>query len=247
MISRLLIAIISLLLVCACSPTNSSPQSSEVSIAYLKSLCKGDHYRISSNYTIHGIVVATDWLGELNKSAIIVDETGGLEFAIESYNIEETLPIFSKVEISCNGMMLARIGSKIELGMPPSGDFPLDNIDDELFDRYIRIIDYNSNIDTPTKQFSEIGTQDIGNVVRFENVRFCDEELYLTWCDFEDGEALTTTRTLVNREGERFDVRILSTCHYAKEVMPIDEISVIGVIDYSDNRYFIRIINKAFI
>ena len=67
------------------------------------------------------------------------------------------------------------------------------------------------------------------------------------WCDFEGDEALTSVRTLRNRAGEQFDVRILSTCHYAKEVMPIDEISVIGVIDYSDNRYFLRIINKSFI
>ena len=247
MILRQLIAIISVLFLCACSPTNTPPQSNEVSIAYLKALCDGDHFRISSNYTIRGVIVATDWLGELSKSAIIVDETGGLEFAIESYNIDERLPIFSEVTINCNGLMLARIGSKIELGMAPSGDFPLDNINDEMFDRYIRIIGTITDFSVPTKHFSDIGAEDIGNVVRFDNVRLCDEEQGLTWCDFEEGKPLTTTRSLVNSEGERFEVRILSTCHYAKEVMPIDEISVIGAIDYSDNRYFIRIVNKAFI
>ena len=247
MILRRLIVIISALLLCACSPTSTPPQSGEVSIAYLKSLCKGEHFRISNNYTIRGVIAATDWLGELNKSAIIVDETGGLEFAIESYNIYDKLPIFSEVTINCNGLMLARIGSKIELGLPPTGDFPLDNIDDEMFDRYIRIIGSVTDFSAPTKQFSEISAEDIGNIVCFERVRICDEEQHLTWCDFEDGEPLTTIRTLVNREGERFEVRILATCHYAKEVMPIEEISVIGAIDYSDNRYFIRIVNKAFI
>lgn len=247
MILRRLIATLSLLLACSCTSTSTPPQSGEVSIAYLKSLCKGDHFRISNNYTIRGIVVATDWLGELNNSAIVVDETGGLEFAIESDNIAERLPIFSEVTINCNGLVLARIGSKIELGMAPSGDFPLGNIDDEMFNRYIRVIGLSDEVNAPTKQFAEIGAEDIGNIVRFESVRICSEEQGVMWCDFEGDEALTTIRTLRNRAGEQFDVRILSTCHYAKEVMPIEEISVIGVIDYSDNRYFLRIINKSFI
>ena len=247
MIFRLVILLISAAVICGCSPSpNGEHQQSEtVSIAYLKSLCKGDHYRIVNNYSIKGIIVATDWLGELYKSAIIVDETGGLEFAIDSHNINERLPVFTEVTINCNGLMLARIGSKIELGMPPTGDFPLDNIDDVMFDRYIRVVGASSAVNAPTKLFSEIGVADISNLVRFENVRICDEEQGLAWCDLEEGKPITTFRTLVDRAGERFAVRILSTCHYAEEDMPTKEISVIGVIDYSDNRHFLRIVNKA--
>lgn len=249
MISRLVITLISVAILCGCSPTpGGEPQQSEtVSIAYLKSLCKGECYRIVSDFSIKGIVVATDWLGELYKSAIVVDETGGLEFAVDSHNINERLPIFSEVTINCNGLMLARIGGKIELGMPPTGDFPLDNIDDEMFGRYIRIVGSSSAVEAPTKQFSEIGAADISNLVRFENVRICDAEQGLTWCNYENGQPVTTYRTLVNRAGEEFAVRILSTCHYAEEDMPTKEISVIGAIDYSDNRYFIRIVNQAII
>lgn len=245
MISRLLTALISLLLLGGCTPHTTPSQSGEVSIAHLKSLCKGDHIYISGDYTLHGIVVATDWLGELNKSAIIVDSTGGLEFAIESSNINDILPIFSEVTINCNGLVLARVGSKIELGMPPTGDFPIDNINDEVFDHYIKIIGQSNNFAVPTKRFSEIGADDISNIVTFENVRICDEEQGLTWCNYEEGEPVTTVRTLIDRDGEQFEVRILSTCHYADEEIPTKEISVIGVIDYSDNRYFMRIVNES--
>ena len=223
---------------------NIASHSQDVSIAHLKSLCKGDHYRIVNDYTVRGVVVATDWLGELNNSAIIVDESGGLEFAIDSRNISEHLPIYSEVTILCNGLMLARIGGKIELGAVPTGDFPLDNIDDEMFDRYIRVVGVCEDFAPTTKRISEIGVADISSVVRFDNLRLCSEEQGLKWCDAVDGKPITTYRTFVDSEGNTLDIRTLSSCSYALEDIPQNEITVIGVIDYSDNRYFLRIVNK---
>ena len=248
MILRILSIIFSLLLLVGCSTYESgTSQPKEVSIAHLKSLCRGDHYRIVNDYTVRGVVVATDWLGEMNKSAVIMDSSGGLEFAIDSRHINEHLPIYSEVEILCNGLMLARIGGKIELGAPPTGDFPLDNIDDEMFGRYIRVIGSCNNFYPATKQFTDIGAEDISSLIRFDNVRICDEEQGLPWCDTEENKPVTTYRTLIDREGNTFAIRTLGSSHYATEVMPTKEISVVGIIDYSDNRYFLRIVNKWFI
>ena len=245
MILRILSIICSLVLILGCSNTESqSTQAEKVSIAYLKSLCHGDHYRITSDYIVEGVIIATDWLGEMNKSAVIVDRSGGLEFAIDSRNISGYLPIYSEVEILCNGLMLARVGGKIELGAPPTGSFPLDNIDDEMLDRYIRVVGSCSDFVPATKRFPDIGVSDISAVVRFDNVRICDEEQGLSWCDIEDGKPVTTYRTLIDRDGNTFAVRTLASCHYATEDMPAKEVSVVGVIDYSDNRNFLRIVNK---
>lgn len=246
---RPLIIAISLLFAIACesTPNSTTTQGREVSIAYLKSLCTGDHYRIVDDYTIRGTVVATDWLGELYNCAIMTDETGSLEFAIKSQNISEHLPIFADITIACNGLMLARIGGKVELGLPPTGEFPLDEISDDNFNRYINIVGINQEIEVATKQFSEITASDIGRLVRFDNVRILHEEPKLSWCNIIDGVPETTFRTLIDSNGDTFDMRILASCHYAKEEMPTQEISVIGVIDYSDNRYFLRIVNKAII
>ena len=245
MIFRLLIAFCSLLALCGCTnEPNSDTPSGEISIARLKSLCKGDHYRIISDCSIRGIVVATDWLGELNKSAIMVDNSGALEVAIDSRNIAKVLPLYSEVEIVCSGLMLARIGGKIELGATPTADFPLANIDDDMIGRYIRIVSTNNEYTPIVKRFSEIGIADISAVIRFDNVRICDEEQGLTWCDKVDDKPVTTYRTLVDREGNSLAVRTLSTCKYALNQMPSKEISAIGAIDYSDNRYFLRIVNE---
>lgn len=252
MIFRLLAALCSLILAVGCAGTigdnsGSEPQSGEVSIAYLKSLCRGDRYRIANDYSVRGVVVATDWLGELNNSFVLMDSSGGLEVAIDCPNIANQLPIYSEITIFCQGLMLARIGGKIELGAAPTGDFPLDNIDNEMFNRYIRITGVCNNFEPKTKRFNEIGAEDIGSLIRFDNVRICDTEHGLSWCDVVNDEPVTTYRTIIDREGNRFAVRTLSTCTYALDMMPTNEISVIGVIDYSNNRYFLRIVNKYII
>ena len=249
MIFRLLITLFSTLILCGCnntSPERNAP-SGEISIAYLKSLCKGDHYRIVNDYYIKGIVVATDWLGELHNSAIIVDRSGGVEIAIELDNIAERLPIYSEVEMFCNGLTLARIGGKIELGATPTGNFPIDNIKEELIERHIRILGISEDFRPITKRFSEIGLSDVSAVVRFDNIQICEDERGLLWCDIVDNEPITTYRTFIDREGNTFAIRTLSTCNYALEEIPTKELSAVGVIDYSGNRYFLRIVNRLLI
>ena len=244
-----IVVLFSLFALAACGnlPTDKdSLDGHEVSIAYLKSLCTGEHHRIVEEFTIRGVVVATDWLGEFHNSAIIVDDSGGVEIAIEISNLAYLLPIYSEVAISCNGLMLARIGGKIELGAPSTGDFPLANIDRDMFDRHICIVGACDNFSPMTKRFTEIGVGDISNIFRFDGVQFVEEEKGLLWCDFVENEPVTTFRTLVDAEGNTLPVRTLSSCLYAREKLPANRISVIGAIDYSDNRYFIRVVNRWF-
>ena len=250
MISRSLIAIVSLFLLSACStttPNGNDGEGGKITIAHLKSLCRGSSYGISEDYTIEGTLVANDWLGELNNSIIVVDESGGLEVAIECRTLSALLPVGNKVELFCNGLMLARIGGKIELGMAPQGDFSLGNIEEKMIGRYIRIVGQAEEYAPQNGNFSELQPSDIGNIFRFDRVRICDEERGLSWCDQADGEAVTTYRTFVDRQGVELAVRTLSTCKYAFEEIPTNEVSVVGVVDFSDNRYFLRIINKSVI
>ena len=242
MISRLILTLISLLTLCACHIEPSEQKATDVSIAYLKSLCVGSHYRINSDYRLRGVVVASEWLGELYNSIIIKDESGHLEVMVDVEDVATRLPIYSEVEIYCNGLMLARVGGKIEMGLPSTSDFALDNINDEVVDNHIRIIGQNSEISPETKRFDDIDASDISSIVRFEDVRIACEEGQ-RWCDTLDGEVVTTYRTLVDSEGNTFALRTLSTCLYALDEMPTDEISVIGAIDYADDRYFLTIVN----
>lgn len=250
MISPQRIALISaiLLSICSCTPQQTPPlqEYRKVTISELKEFYNGEPCIISDNICIECTVAGSDWLGELHKSAIVIDDTGGLELGIESTDITNTLPIYSDIVIYCGGLVLARMGGKMKLGTPPTGIYPVDNILDESFDHYIHVVRLNSDREVATKQIAELREKDIGSVVRFEGVRICDEERGVSWCDLdEEGEPITTTRTLVDGQGERLEVRIISTCEYGKELIPQKEIAVIGAIDYADDHYFLRILNKS--
>ena len=244
MILRLPTALFSLALLLACH-SNGEKTPVKVSISHLKSLCRGEYHRIVEDVSIQGIVVATDWLGELHKSAIVIDESEGLDIAIDILNIDDIMPVNSEVTINCHGLMLARIGGNVKLGAPPSGDFPLDNIDENMFYGHMRIIGLDRHSEPTVKRIEEISADDICALVQIDNIRICDEEQGLDWCDREDDKAITTVRTFVDREGNSLAIQTLSTCHYADEAIPSNEISVVGVIDYSDNRPFLKIVNKT--
>jgi hypothetical protein len=248
MILRLLAISISLLFITSCSNTqNYSSDGGEVSIAYLKSLCKGDHYRISNDYRIRGVVVANNWLGEFPQSIVVVDESGGIEIAIEHSAFDNPIHIFSEVEVLCSGLTLARTGGKISLGASPTGDFPLDNIAEEMINRYIRTTGYCSDFAPSTKRISEITPSDISTLCLFRNIRLCQEERGLKWCDVVDEEVVTTYRSFVDEDGDTLVIRTLPSCIYAENDIPTNEISVAGVVDYANNRYFVRIANNGII
>lgn len=83
MTSRLLILLFSLLTLGACHIERPGQETTEVSIAYLKSLCSGQHYRISADYRLRGVIVASEWLGELSNSIIVKDGSGYLEVIVD--------------------------------------------------------------------------------------------------------------------------------------------------------------------
>lgn len=246
--SRVVTLLISLLLVgCATPQSGYEGATKEVSIAYLKSLCSDSHYRIASDYRLTATVVANGWLGEFHKSVVVEDKTAGIEIAIDLHDTGDVLPIYSRVEVMCNGLMLARVGGKVELGVPSNGDFPIDNISVDRLGHHIRIVGVDENYEPVTRCFRDISVADISRAVYIKDVVVCAEELGLAWCDEVEGEVVTTDRTLVDVHGDTFVVRTLSTCDYALSEMPTKKFSVVGIVDYADDRYFLRIINHMII
>lgn len=249
-VSRLLcwistIALLCMLTSCYDPNTPGTPQSGEVSIAHLKSLCQGDSCNITHDYTISGTVIANDWLGELHKSVVVADDTAGIEIAIESNNLSAWLPIYSKVTIFCNGLTLARVGGKIELGTPPTQTFMLDNIDETLARKIIIPIGEDRDYAPDKRTIDKIALSDISNAVWIERVHIVEAEVGLSWCDSEDGKPITTTRHIEDENGHTLAIRTLGTCRYGNETLPVGTFSVVGIIDYSGGSYLLRIINKS--
>ncbi len=246
---KLATILVSLLLLLSCdrSDTLRYEGNERVSIAYLKSLCHNTIYDITTDLTVSGTVIATDWLGEYYKSIVVIDATGGIEIDIDSPSLFRRIPVYSRVTIFCNGMTLGRAGGTIVLGAHPTGDYPVDGIDASLLSRYIRIdATAGESIAPAERRIADIGAADIGNYVILRNMAIADRANG-KWCDFdaEQGKYLSATRRIRDDEGNTFAVHTLGGCKYADENLPDGKFSVAGIIEYAGGEFRLRIINHS--
>lgn len=204
-----------------------------VSIAHLKSLCRGSSTRLTRELKIEGIVTANDIRDEFPKTLVVEDASGGIEIAVDRTDLANLFPLGARVSVYCSGLALGDYGGKVQLGAPPTGEYSVDRIPGSELDRYIRCTALNAGTRRPqTVRFAELTAGDADRYVRFETVRFL--EAGEPWCgrDPETGALQTTVRTLADSSGGRFPVRVLPSCHYAEEPVPPGTGSVNGIVDY---------------
>lgn len=215
-----------------------------VSIAALKSLCRGTSSSLTQELKIEGIVTANDMRGEFPKTLVLEDASGGIEIAVDRTALANLFPLGAKVTVYCSGLTLGNYGGKVQLGARPTGDYSVDRIAGTELDRYIRCTMLNSGTRRPrTVRFDDLGAEDADTYVRFEGVRFRDAGE--PWCDRnpETGSLQTSVRTLEDGSGGEFPVRILPSSHYAAEPVPQGSGSVNGIVDYFKGELSLRIVN----
>ncbi len=225
------------------SGNGAETPAADTSIAFLKSLCSDRACTITEDMTIAGTVVANDWLGEFYKSIVVVDATAGIEVSIDSSRIYRDIPVYSKVTIFCNGMALGRVGGKVVLGAPPTGDFPVDAIPELFISRYIRIDARNHKVEPLERTTATIDVNEISSCIRLRGVSIHGDRGNGLWCELSDGEPVTTTRRIADDAGGTLAIRTDGRCLYAEEPLPEGKFTVTGILDYSGGEYYLRIAN----
>lgn len=240
---------LSLLLAASCNKTtkirHEEPAGGTYTIAHLKSLCTSSSMLITGDITIQGTVVANDRFGELYKTLVIEDQSGGISIALDHTTIADLYPFGATVTVYCNGLTLCNYGGKIELGTTPE-DNGAGRIASGDIARYVRRgADPKSPPEAKTLALAKIGFEHVDTYVCFEHVRFVESA---AWCDLdpETLKPVTTERTLADGAGRTFVVRTLSTCKYAKETLPEGKVSIKGVIDYFAGKYTLHVVNRDF-
>lgn len=238
--------LISALCLLGCSPKQPEygDYESTVSIAYLKSLCRGSSYAITDDISICGSVVANDRLGEFYKSIVIVDDSGGIEVSIDKHDIYLDLPLHSRITIFCSGLSLGRLGGKIELGAHPTGNYPVDGISADQFSHYFKTEASGANTSPVERTIGSLTAADISSYVVFRNLHLTGEQ-HDAWCATENGEWIDTTHTLEDASGTTLPLRVNAECSYAGMPTPSSTFDIAGIVDYADGAYFLRISNYA--
>ena len=223
---------------------NDDSESGLVSIAYLKSRCKGLSTTIKSDVSIKGTVVANDLFGEFYKSIVLVDASGGVEVSIDCERLYSEFPLYANVSISCNGLAVGRVGGKVVLGAVPTGEYTVDRIVEDDISKYMLWQRGDVTSAVPRKVTIEsFGVEHVSDYVMLEGVRFADDEVGQTWCDSSDDDYLDTERHVVDSSGNVLVVSVSGHCEYAGERIPSGTGTICGILDYSGDQFFLRIAN----
>ncbi len=226
----------------ATPPSFEGREQATHTIFELKSRCTSDHYPITTDIILCGNVTAADLYGEYYKMLIIEDNSGGISVAIDATELGDSYPVGCEVMIRCNGLTLCEYGGKIELGSLPDG-YGAGRIPRNDLSRYLRRTATTASRRKPTvRRFKEITPQQIDTYVRFDNVCFTESG---NWCttDPESGKVATTEHPITDSDGNCFVVRVLASCIYANEPLPMGRGSLCGIIDYFNGHYSLRVVN----
>ena len=251
-VCRALIVLCSAWLAVACSATkpdyseipDDDSESGLVSIAYLKSRCKGLSTNINSDISIRGTVVANDLFGEFYNTLVLVDESGGVEVSIDRERLCVDFPLYANVSVTCNGLAVGRVGGKVVLGAKPTGEFTTDRIADGDVAKYLLWQSGDITAVAPRKvRIADLGVKNVSDYLLFEGVRFADDEVGRKWCKESEGAYAETDRHIIDKDGNTLIVRVSPYCEYAGERIPAGTGSLCGIVDYSGGTYFLRIAN----
>ncbi len=219
-----------------------------VSIAYLRSLCRGDGLTISEPAVIEGRVTANDLYGEFYKCIWVEDNSGGIELRLDQTQLYRRYPLGAPLRIFCEGLALGNYAGRILLGAPPTAEQVVDRIPEEEFSLRLHLLDESCEPLPPEDiLLEEVGRDRIGRFVRLCGIRFIDEEAGCTWCDTDPltGLPVTTTRHLCDDHADTIELRTLSTCRYATEPLPDGKGSVCGILDCFNGVFQLRTVNHG--
>ena len=218
------------------------PTHGKVSIAYLQSLATERSMKITQDIYIEGCVVANDKLFEIEKALVIADDSGGMELKIDEEYINDIVPLFSHVRLRCSGLNIGREGAKLVIGAPPTGEYVVDRIASEEIFNYLTFTSNNPTAPTSaTIDINDLDSRSVLRYARFEDTVLSRTEHGAKWCDMnEENEYRSTVRHFIN-DSDTLRVVTSGGCYYASELIPTTECTLIGIIDWYEEDYALRI------
>lgn len=239
-------------MVCSLSCRSSSPPGkygdypSEVSVAYLKSLCKGSSTVIRNDLTVTGRVVATDKLSEFRGAVVVADAGGGIEISVDSERTDILMPLYSEVKIHCQMLALGDYGGKIILGAEPSSGYAVDRLSESDLPHFVEVLSTATSLpEAFPVEIGALSAADISRYVVLDDVRFVDGETGLAWCDFDPQtmRRVDTYRHIVDSAGDTLAVYTRGACAYASVMLPSGDCRIYGIVDCFNGGYSLTVSN----
>lgn len=189
---------------------------------------------ITEDIIIEGKVISSDKAGNIYKTLIIQDGTGGIKIKSGLTGLYNFYKLGQTVYVKCKGLQLGAYGQSVEIGATPAegSKYETDYIPAGLFPNYVFGGEKGESIAPKAiESLSDIPKRNEGDntLVMLEKVQFKTSELGLTW---SLDESAGTNRALIDENGKEIAVRTSGYSNFALDVLPEGSGSFTAILTY---------------
>ncbi len=205
-------------------PLKTINEDAVVTIEQLRNMYNGSPVEISGDAMLFATVIMDENLGNIYRSLIVQDETGGIYIRLTS---PSWLNVGDSVRIVLDGSQLDEYNNMLQL----NDIDPDSQIIKQSPERYIQ---------PQTLTIPEITSSKQAQLIKLEEVQFTFEDTGLPFADAVNQRAMS--RTLIDCEGNSIIVRTSGFADFAGEKIPEGNGSLIAVVTQFQNimQLFIR-------
>ena len=191
---------------------------------------------VNQDIIIRGIVIADDKSGNLYKTIVIQDETGGLTLLLGGNNLFNSYPIGKELFVNCKGLYLGDYNRVIQLGggIDGSGTTPaLADIPSSLFSKYIIKGSFGNVVTPRVVTPAALGTnmQDtlLNTLIQINNVEFSVADTSKTYALPNQNPPGTVNFTVKDCSGGSITLRNSGFSAFAGNNVPNGNGSIVSV------------------
>lgn len=202
---------------------------------------------VDSSIVFEGYVISSDSASNFYETVTIMDETGGIEFKINSSEIylKYNLKAGQKVLVRANDLALDKYNGVYQLGLAITDVYNGNNIIkvDKLLpgdvNKCIQLSGRKVNLEPLKLKINEITDAHVSKLVTIDSVQFWNPGLPFSI----DGE--TTNRIVIDKYGNQIALRNSGYAKFKNEMLPSGSGSITGVLStYGTTRqFYIRDLN----
>lgn len=194
---------------------------------------------------VEGRVISSDYAGNCFKYITLQDETGALNFSINSYNLYLNYRMGQKVVVDLTGLNAGKYRGLLQVGFPSYNSslpgYETSFMAPELFSSHAQLDGWPkpAQVDTiNVERFSELGVTPTelrkwqSQIVRFNNVEFVPNATTPTLSTYHSSGV---TQQIKDAEGNTLDVRTSGYANFWTITLPEEKCDVVALLGYYVN------------
>ncbi len=185
-----------------------------------------------------GIVVSSDETGNVFKTIVVQDETGGIAILVDQFDLYQTFEIGTSVYVHLQDLFVSDFNGLPQVGYPPSSE-DVKRIPENLVSNVILRGNQGFTLSPRLTTISQLDASMLNTYVVFSDIEFLENSFGDTYADGANQQS--RNHTMMDCDGNELILRTSGFADFADERIPEGNGTVTGVLQIFGDTYQIFI------